>query len=157
MNRSSNKIQDLDPEGPIDEGARLVGGRHRTSRRLDTAGFLLLSPPSCRRDRPEHDHRPRGNLWLGSCAINEVRQRKSKAVQIANDTVLWSDHYVAVADGEAPQRWHASCARAGRDETAKAAPRARLWRHGSRQMGREGGMYGIEDFTEIKAFSVGAA
>ena len=83
---------------------------------------------------------------------------EEQAVQIANDTVYGLTNYVQSQDGERRNRL-ARQLRSGMVEMngqsrAAGSPFGGMKQSGN---GREGGMYGIEDFTEIKAVSGWAA
>ena len=148
-----NKIQDLIQKG-IDEGARLVAGGTGRPDGLNRGFFVK---PTVFADVTPDMTIAREEIFGPVLSIMKF-DSEEQAVQIANDTVYGLTNYVQSQDGERRNRL-ARQLRSGMVEMngqsrAAGSPFGGMKQSGN---GREGGMYGIEDFTEIKAVSGWAA
>ena len=148
-----NKIQDLIQKG-IDEGARLVTGGTGRPDGLNR-GFYVK--PTVFADVTPDMTIAREEIFGPVLSIMKF-DTEEQAVQIANDTVYGLTNYVQSQDGARRNRL-ARQLRSGMVEMngesrAAGSPFGGMKQSGN---GREGGMYGIEDFTEIKAVSGWAA
>ena len=147
------KIQDLIQKG-IDEGARLVAGGTGRPDGLNRGFFVK---PTVFADVTPDMTIAREEIFGPVLSIMKF-DSEEQAVQIANDTVYGLTNYVQSQDGERRNRL-ARQLRSGMVEMngqsrAAGSPFGGMKQSGN---GREGGMYGIEDFTEIKAVSGWAA
>ncbi len=148
-----NKIQDLIQKG-IDEGARLVTGGTGRPDGLNRGFFVK---PTVFADVTPDMTIAREEIFGPVLSIMKF-DTEEQAVQIANDTVYGLTNYVQSQDGERRNRL-ARQLRSGMVEMngqsrAAGSPFGGMKQSGN---GREGGLYGIEDFTEIKAVSGWAA
>jgi aldehyde dehydrogenase (NAD+) len=148
-----NKIQDLIQKG-IDEGARLVTGGTGRPDGLNRGFFVK---PTVFADVTPDMTIAREEIFGPVLSIMKF-DTEEQAVQIANDTVYGLTNYVQSQDGARRNRL-ARQLRSGMVEMngqsrAAGSPFGGMKQSGN---GREGGLYGIEDFTEIKAVSGWAA
>jgi len=148
-----NKIQDLIQKG-IDEGARLVAGGTGRPDGLNR-GFYVK--PTVFADVTPDMTIAREEIFGPVLSIMKF-DTEEEALDFANDTVYGLTNYVQSSDGTRRNRL-ARQLRAGMIEMngqdrAEGSPFGGMKRSGN---GREGGVYGIEDFTEIKAVSGWAA
>ncbi len=148
-----NKIQDLIQKG-IDEGARLVAGGTGRPDGLNRGFFVK---PTVFADVTPDMTIAREEIFGPVLSIMKF-DTEEQAVEIANDTVYGLTNYVQSTDGTRRNRL-ARRLRSGMVEMngqgrAAGSPFGGMKRSGN---GREGGVYGIEDFTEIKAVSGWAA
>ncbi|OAN78668.1 aldehyde dehydrogenase [Sulfitobacter sp. EhC04] len=148
-----NKIQDLIQKG-IDEGARLVAGGTGRPDGLNRGFFVK---PTVFADVTPDMTIAREEIFGPVLSIMKF-DTEEQAVEIANDTVYGLTNYVQSTDGTRRNRL-ARQLRSGMVEMngqgrAAGSPFGGMKRSGN---GREGGLYGIEDFTEIKAVSGWAA
>ncbi|QFT58535.1 3-succinoylsemialdehyde-pyridine dehydrogenase [Sulfitobacter sp. THAF37] len=148
-----NKIQDLIQKG-IDEGARLVAGGTGRPDGLNRGFFVK---PTVFADVTPDMTIAREEIFGPVLSIMKF-ETEEQAVEIANDTVYGLTNYVQSTDGDRRNRL-ARQLRSGMVEMngqsrAAGSPFGGMKRSGN---GREGGLYGIEDFTEIKAVSGWAA
>jgi len=148
-----NKIQDLIQKG-IDEGARLVAGGTGRPDGLNRGFFVK---PTVFADVTPDMTIAREEIFGPVLSIMKF-DTEEQAVEIANDTVYGLTNYVQSTDGTRRNRL-ARRLRSGMVEMngqgrAAGSPFGGMKRSGN---GREGGIYGIEDFTEIKAVSGWAA
>ena len=148
-----DKIQDLIQKG-IDEGARLVTGGTGRPDGLNRGFFVK---PTVFADVTPDMTIAREEIFGPVLSIMKF-DTEEQAVQIANDTVYGLTNYVQSQDGERRNRL-ARQLRSGMVEMngqgrAAGSPFGGMKQSGN---GREGGLYGIEDFTEIKAVSGWAA
>ncbi|MCZ4255911.1 aldehyde dehydrogenase family protein [Sulfitobacter sp. G21635-S1] len=148
-----NKIQDLIQKG-IDEGARLVAGGTGRPDGLNRGFFVK---PTVFADVTPDMTIAREEIFGPVLSIMKF-DTEEQAVEIANDTVYGLTNYVQSSDGTRRNRL-ARRLRSGMVEMngqgrAAGSPFGGMKRSGN---GREGGIYGIEDFTEIKAVSGWAA
>ncbi|MEO0669639.1 MAG: aldehyde dehydrogenase family protein [Pseudomonadota bacterium] len=147
------KIQDLIQQG-IDEGARLVAGGPGRPDGLNK-GFYVR--PTVFADVTNDMAIAREEIFGPVLAILPF-DTEEEAVEIANDTVYGLTNYVQTQDGARLNRM-AQALRSGMVEmngTSRAAgsPFGGMKQSGN---GREGGVWGIEDFLEVKAVSGWAA
>ena len=147
------KIQDLIQQG-IDEGARLVAGGPGRPDGLNK-GFYVR--PTVFADVTNDMTIAREEIFGPVLAILPF-DTEEEAVEIANDTVYGLTNYVQTQDGARLNRM-AQALRSGMVEmngTSRAAgsPFGGMKQSGN---GREGGVWGIEDFLEVKAVSGWAA
>ncbi len=147
------KIQDLIQKG-IDEGARLVAGGTGRPDGLNRGFFVK---PTVFADVTPDMTIAREEIFGPVLSIMKF-DTEEQAIEIANDTVYGLTNYVQSSDGERRNRL-ARQLRSGMVEMngqgrAAGSPFGGMKRSGN---GREGGLYGIEDFTEIKAVSGWAA
>ncbi|MCR9125036.1 MAG: aldehyde dehydrogenase family protein [Rhodobacteraceae bacterium] len=144
-----NKIQALIQKG-IDEGARLVAGGVGRPDGLNR-GFYVK--PTVFADVTNDMTIAREEIFGPVLSIMKF-ETEEEAVAIANDTPYGLTNYVQTQDGARANRM-ARVLRSGMVEmngTSRAAgsPFGGMKQSGN---GREGGIYGIEDFLEIKAVS----
>jgi aldehyde dehydrogenase (NAD+) len=148
-----NKIQDLIEKG-IAEGARLVAGGPGRPDGLNK-GFYVR--PTVFADVRNDMTIAREEIFGPVLSIMPF-DTEEEAVEIANDTVYGLTNYVQTQDGARLNRM-AQKLRSGMVEmngTSRAAgsPFGGMKQSGN---GREGGVWGIEDFLEVKAVSGWAA
>ena len=148
-----NKIQDLIQKG-IDEGARLIAGGTGRPEGMNR-GFYVK--PTVFAD-VNHDMTIAREEIFGPVLSIIPFDTEEEAVEIANDTVYGLTNYVQTQDGARANRL-AKQLRSGMVEmngTSRAAgsPFGGMKQSGN---GREGGVWGIEDFLEVKAVSGWAA
>lgn len=147
------KIQDLIQKG-IDEGARLVSGGTGRPDGLNK-GFYVR--PTVFADVTNDMTIAREEIFGPVLSIMKF-ETEEEAVQIANDTVYGLTNYVQSQDGARRNRL-ARQLRSGMVEMNGEGRSAGSPFGGMKQSGngREGGVWGIEDFLEVKAVSGWAA
>ena len=143
------KIQDLIQTG-IDEGARLVAGGTGRPEGLNR-GFYVK--PTVFADVTNDMTVGREEIFGPVLSIMRF-ETEEEAVTMANDTIYGLTDYVQSGDGERRNRL-ARQLRAGMVEMngesrGAGSPFGGMKRSGN---GREGGVWGIEDFMEVKAVS----
>ena len=143
------KIQDLIQKG-IDEGARLVAGGTGRPEGLNKGYYVR---PTIFADANNQMTIAREEIF-GPVLTMIPFDTEEEAVEIANDTPYGLTNYVQTQDGERANRM-ARALRSGMVEMngtsrAPGAPFGGMKQSGN---GREGGIFGIEDFLEIKAVS----
>ncbi len=144
-----NKIQALIEKG-MDEGARLVAGGPGRPEGLNRGYFVR---PTVFADVTNDMTIAREEIFGPVLAIMPF-ETEEEAVQIANDTAYGLTNYVQSEDGEKRNRV-ARHLRSGMVEMngkprGAGAPFGGMKASGN---GREGGVWGIEDFCEVKAVS----
>ena len=141
------KIQDLIAKG-ISEGARLVAGGLGRPEGLNRGYFVR---PTVFADVTNDMTIAREEIFGPVLSILPF-DTEEEAVAIANDTVYGLTNYVQSADGVRRNRL-ARQLRAGMVEMNGASRSAGAPFGGMKQSGngREGGVWGIEDFLEVKA------
>ncbi|MCR9155638.1 MAG: aldehyde dehydrogenase family protein [Rhodobacteraceae bacterium] len=147
------KIQDLIQKG-IDEGARLVTGGTGRPDGLNK-GFYVR--PTVFADVTNDMTIAREEIFGPVLSIMKF-ETEEEAVQVANDTVYGLTNYVQSQDGGRRNRL-ARQLRSGMVEMNGEGRSAGSPFGGMKQSGngREGGVWGIEDFLEVKAVSGWAA
>ena len=147
------KIQDLIQKG-IDEGARLVTGGLGRPEGLNK-GFYVR--PTVFADVTNDMTIAREEIFGPVLSIMKF-ETEEEAVQVANDTVYGLTNYVQSQDGARRNRL-ARQLRSGMVEMNGIGRSAGSPFGGMKQSGngREGGVWGIEDFLEVKAVSDWAA
>ncbi|MCI5111350.1 MAG: aldehyde dehydrogenase family protein [Marivita sp.] len=147
------KIQDLIQKG-IDEGARLVTGGTGRPEGLNK-GFYVR--PTVFADVTNDMTIAREEIFGPVLSIMKF-EAEEEAVQVANDTVYGLTNYVQSQDGARRNRL-ARQLRSGMVEMNGVGRSAGSPFGGMKQSGngREGGVWGIEDFLEVKAVSGWAA
>ncbi|TMM52365.1 aldehyde dehydrogenase family protein [Sulfitobacter sabulilitoris] len=144
-----NKIQDLIQKG-IDEGARLVAGGTGRPDGLNRGFFVK---PTVFADVTPDMTIAREEIFGPVLSMMKFTT-EDEAVAIANDTVYGLTNYVQSQDGARRNRLarHLRSGMVEMNGTSRAAgsPFGGMKRSGN---GREGGVFGIEDFLEIKAVS----
>ncbi len=147
------KIQDLIQKG-IDEGARLVTGGTGRPEGLNK-GFYVR--PTVFADVTNDMTIAREEIFGPVLSIMKF-DTEEEAVQVANDTVYGLTNYVQSQDGARRNRL-ARQLRSGMVEMNGVGRSAGSPFGGMKQSGngREGGVWGIEDFLEVKAVSGWAA
>ena len=143
------KIQDLIQAG-IDEGARLVAGGTGRPEGLNKGFFVK---PTVFADVNNQMTIAREEIFGPVLTIIPF-ESEEEAVEIANDTPYGLTNYVQTQDGERANRL-ARQLRSGMVEMNGKARGAGSPFGGMKQSGngREGGLWGIEDFMEVKAVS----
>ena len=144
-----DKIQGLIQKG-IDEGARLVAGGLGRPENLNRGYFVR---PTVFADVTNDMTIAREEIF-GPVLSMIPFETEQEAIEIANDTVYGLTNYVQTTDPERANRV-ARQLRSGMVEMngksrAPGAPFGGMKQSGN---GREGGVFGIEDFLEIKAIS----
>ncbi len=144
-----NKIQDLIQKG-IDEGARLVAGGTGRPEGFNKGYYVK---PTVFADVNNQMTIAREEIF-GPVLSMIPFDTEEEAIEIANDTPYGLTDYVQTQDSDRANRL-ARVLRAGMVEmngTSRAAgsPFGGMKQSGN---GREGGIYGIEDFLEVKAVS----
>ncbi len=144
-----NKIQDLIQKG-IDEGARLAAGGTGRPDGLNRGYFVR---PTVFADVTNEMTIAREEIFGPVLSIMPF-DTEEEAIAIANDTPYGLTNYVQTSDDERRLRV-ARQVRSGMVETngvgmAKGSPFGGMKQSGN---GREGGVFGIEEFQEIKAIS----
>ncbi|MEP3332668.1 aldehyde dehydrogenase family protein [Sedimentitalea sp.] len=144
-----NKIQDLIQKG-IDEGARLVAGGTGRPEGFNKGYYVK---PTVFADVNNQMTIAREEIF-GPVLSMIPFDSEDEAIEIANDTPYGLTDYVQTQDSDRANRM-ARALRAGMVEmngTSRAAgsPFGGMKQSGN---GREGGMFGIEDFLEVKAVS----
>jgi aldehyde dehydrogenase (NAD+) len=148
-----NKIQDLIQKG-IDEGARLVAGGTGRPDGLNR-GFYVK--PTVFADVNNQMTIAREEIF-GPVLTMIPFDTEEEAIEIANDTPYGLTNYVQTQDGERANRM-ARHLRSGMVEMNGQSRSAGSPFGGMKQSGngREGGVWGIEDFLEVKAVGGWAA
>ncbi|MEX0280801.1 MAG: aldehyde dehydrogenase family protein [Arenibacterium sp.] len=148
-----NKIQDLIQKG-IDEGARLVAGGTGRPDGLNR-GFYVK--PTVFADVNNQMTVAREEIF-GPVLTMIPFDTEEEAIEIANDTPYGLTNYVQTQDGERANRM-ARQLRSGMVEMNGQSRSAGSPFGGMKQSGngREGGVWGIEDFLEVKAVGGWAA
>lgn len=148
-----NKIQDLIQKG-IDEGARLVAGG---TGRPDGMNRGFFVKPTVFADVNNNMTIAREEIF-GPVLTMIPFETEEEAVAIANDTVYGLTNYVQTDNGDRANRV-ARHLRSGMVEMNGTSRGAGSPFGGMKQSGngREGGVWGIEDFLEVKAISGWAA
>lgn len=143
------KIQDLIQKG-IDEGARLVAGGTGRPEGFNKGYFVK---PTVFADVNNQMTIAREEIFGPVLSIIPFED-EAEAIEISNDTPYGLTNYVQTQDGERANRM-ARALRSGMVEMngtsrAAGAPFGGMKQSGN---GREGGIFGIEEFLEIKAVS----
>ena len=148
-----NKIQGLIQKG-IDEGARLVAGGLGRPDGLNKGFFVR---PTVFADVNNEMTIAREEIFGPVLSIIPF-ETEEEAVQIANDTVYGLTNYVQTTDGTRANRL-AQQLRSGMVEMNGKSRSAGAPFGGMKQSGngREGGVWGIEDFLEVKSVAGWAA
>ena len=143
------KIQDLIQKG-IDEGARLVAGGTGRPEGLNKGYFVK---PTVFADVTNQMTIAREEIF-GPVLSMIPFDTEEEAIEIANDTVYGLTNYVQTQDGKRANRV-ARALRSGMVEINGQGRGAGAPFGGYKQSGngREGGVFGIEDFLEVKAAS----
>lgn len=144
-----NKIQDLIQKG-IDDGARLVAGGTGRPDGLNRGYFIR---PTVFADVNNNMTIAREEIFGPVLSIIPF-DSEEEAISIANDTAYGLTNYVQTTDDERRLRM-ARRLRAGMIETngngfGRGSPFGGMKQSGN---GREGGVFGIEEFQEVKAIS----
>ena len=144
-----NKIQDLIQKG-IDEGATLVSGGTGRPEGLDKGYYVK---PTVFSDANNEMAIAREEIF-GPVLTIIPYEDEDDAVRIANDTPYGLTNYIQTLDDE-KRRHVARRVRSGMVETngkgfAQGSPFGGYKQSGN---GREGGIYGLEEFLEVKAVS----
>ncbi|MCI2395648.1 aldehyde dehydrogenase family protein [Aliiroseovarius sediminis] len=144
-----NKIQDLIQAG-IDEGARLITGGTGRPEGLNKGYFVK---PTIFADVSNDMTIAREEIFGPVMAMIPF-DTEEDAVEIANDTVYGLTNYVQTQDGARANRM-ARKMRSGMVEMngTSRAPGSPFGGYKQSGNGREGGVWGIEDFLEVKAVS----
>lgn len=143
------RIQDLIASG-LEQGARLVAGGLGRPEGLETGYFVR---PTVLADCTNEMTVAREEIF-GPVQVIIPFDSEEEAIAIANDTVFGLTNYVQTADLHRARR----VARALRSGMVEINGVGRSWRTpfgGYKQSGsgREGGLWGIEEFLEVKAVS----
>ncbi len=148
-----NKIQDLIQAG-IDEGARLVAGGTGRPEGLNKGYYVR---PTVFADANNQMTIARQEIF-GPVLTMIPFDTEEEAVEIANDTPYGLTNYVQTQDGARANRM-ARVLRSGMVEMNGQSRSAGSPFGGMKQSGngREGGVFGLEDFLEIKAVGGWAA
>jgi aldehyde dehydrogenase (NAD+) len=143
------KIQDLIQKG-IDEGARLVAGGTGRPDGLNKGYFVK---PTVFADVNNQMTIAREEIF-GPVLSMIPFDTEEEAIEIANDTVYGLTNYVQTQDGARANRVSRAL-RSGMVEVngQGRAPGAPFGGYKQSGNGREGGVFGIEDFLEVKAAS----
>ena len=144
-----NKIQDLIQKG-IDEGARLVAGGTGRPDGLNRGYYVK---PTVFADANNQMTIAREEIFGPVLTIMPF-DTEEEAIEIANDTPYGLTNYVQTQDGDRANRLALSL-RSGMVEMngqprGAGAPFGGMKASGN---GREGGVWGLEDFMEVKAIS----
>jgi aldehyde dehydrogenase (NAD+) len=137
------KIQDLIQKG-IDEGARLVAGGTGKPEGMNRGYFV----------KPTVFADVNNQMTIAREETISPFETEEEAVEIANDTPYGLTNYVQTQDGEKANRMSLKL-RSGMVEM-NGKPRGAGAPFGGMKMsgnGREGGVWGLEDFMEVKAVS----
>ena len=147
------KIQDLIQKG-IDEGARLVAGGTGRPEGLNKGYYVR---PTVFADANNQMTIAREEIF-GPVLTMIPFDTEEEAVEIANDTPYGLTNYVQTQDGERANRM-ARALRSGMVEMNGKSRSAGSPFGGMKQSGngREGGIWGLEDFLEVKAVGGWAA
>lgn len=148
-----NKIQNLIQKG-IDEGARLVAGGLGRPDGLNRGYYVK---PTVFADVTNDMTIAREEIFGPVLSVMKF-DSEEEAIRIANDTPYGLTNYIQTPDDEKRRRV-ARRLRSGMVETngqgfAQGSPFGGYKQSGN---GREGGMYGLEEFLEVKAVSGWAA
>lgn len=148
-----NKIQDLIQKG-IDEGARLVAGGTGRPEGFNKGYYVR---PTVFADVTNEMTIAREEIFGPVLSIIPF-ETEEEAIEIANDTPYGLTNYVQTQDGARANRL-AQKLRSGMVEMNGQSRGAGAPFGGMKQSGngREGGVWGIEDFLEVKAVSGWAA
>ncbi|UUV05764.1 aldehyde dehydrogenase family protein [Ruegeria sp. YS9] len=148
-----SKIQDLIQKG-IDEGARLVAGGTGRPEGLNKGYYVR---PTVFADANNQMTIAREEIF-GPVLTMIPFDTEEEAVEIANDTPYGLTNYVQTQDGARANRM-ARALRSGMVEMNGQSRSAGSPFGGMKQSGngREGGVFGLEDFLEVKAVSGWAA
>lgn len=148
-----NKIQGLIQKG-IDEGARLIAGGLGRPDGLNKGYFVR---PTVFADVTNEMTIAREEIFGPVLSIIPF-ETEEEAVEIANDTVYGLTNYVQTTDGDKANRM-ALQLRSGMVEMNGQSRGAGAPFGGMKQSGngREGGVWGIEDFLEVKSVAGWAA
>ncbi|MFC3613114.1 aldehyde dehydrogenase family protein [Lutimaribacter marinistellae] len=148
-----NKIQDLIQKG-IDEGARLVAGGTGRPEGLNKGYYVR---PTVFADANNQMTIAREEIF-GPVLTMIPFDTEDEAIEIANDTPYGLTNYVQTQDPDRLKRMARSL-RSGMVEMNGQSRGAGAPFGGMKQSGngREGGVWGIEDFLEVKAVSGWAA
>ncbi|MCZ4279604.1 aldehyde dehydrogenase family protein [Kiloniella laminariae] len=140
------KIQDLIQVG-IDEGARLIAGGTGRPEGLNRGYFIR---PTVFAD-VNNDMRIAREEVFGPVLTMIPFDSEEEAIRIANDTVYGLTNYIQTQDKEkakrVARRMRSGMVRINGVDSAAAAPFGGYKQSGN---GREGGIWGLEDFLEIK-------
>lgn len=144
-----DKIRALIESG-VEEGARLIAGGKQRPEKLDRGYFIQ---PTVFADVNNQMTIAREEVF-GPVLVMIPFDTEEEAVQIANDTVYGLTNYVQTQDSEKAARI-ARCLRSGMVEingrsSDEGSPFGGCKQSGN---GREGGVWGLEDFLEIKSVS----
>ncbi len=144
-----NKIQDLIQQG-IDEGARLIAGGTGRPEGLNR-GFYVK--PTVFADVTNDMIVAQQEIFGPVLSIIPF-ETEEEAIEIANDTVYGLTNYIQTQDGEKANRV-ARQMRSGMVEMNGKSRGAGAPFGGMKQSGngREGGVWGLEDFLEVKSVS----
>lgn len=144
-----NKIQDLIQSG-IDEGATLMAGGTGRPEGHDSGYFVK---PTVFADVTPEMRIYREEIF-GPVLSMMPFDSEQEAIEVANDTVYGLTNYLQTSDNERAQRV-ARQLRSGMVEINQMPRGANAPFGGYRQSGngREGGVWGIEDFLEVKSVS----
>ncbi len=148
-----SKIQDLIQKG-IDDGARLVAGGTGRPEGLNKGYYVR---PTVFADANNQMTIAREEIF-GPVLTMIPFDTEEEAVEIANDTPYGLTNYVQTQDGERANRM-ARALRSGMVEMNGKSRSAGSPFGGMKQSGngREGGIWGLEDFLEVKAVGGWAA
>ncbi len=148
-----SKIQDLIQKG-IDEGARLVAGGTGRPEGLNKGYYVR---PTVFADANNQMTIAREEIF-GPVLTMIPFDTEEEAIEIANDTPYGLTNYVQTQDGERANRM-ARALRSGMVEMNGKSRSAGSPFGGMKQSGngREGGIWGLEDFLEVKAVGGWAA
>nr|WP_020591662.1 aldehyde dehydrogenase family protein [Kiloniella laminariae] len=140
------KIQGLIQVG-IDEGARLIAGGTGRPEGLDRGYFIR---PTIFAD-VNNDMRIAREEVFGPVLTMIPFDSEEEAIRVANDTVYGLTNYIQTQDKEkakrVARRLRSGMVRINGVDSAAAAPFGGYKQSGN---GREGGIWGLEDFLEIK-------
>ncbi len=144
------KIQDLIQKG-IDEGARLVAGGTGRPDGLNKGYFVK---PTVFADVNNQMTIAREEIFGPVLSMIPPFDTEEEAIEIANDTVYGLTNYIQTQDGARANRVSRAL-RSGMVEVNGQSRGAGAPFGGYKQSGngREGGVFGIEDFLEVKAAS----
>ncbi|CUK07397.1 3-succinoylsemialdehyde-pyridine dehydrogenase [Ruegeria denitrificans] len=148
-----NKIQDMIQQG-IDEGARLVAGGTGRPEGLNKGYYVR---PTVFADANNQMTMAREEIF-GPVLTMMPFDTEEEAIEIANDTPYGLTNYVQTQDGARANRM-ARVLRSGMVEMNGQSRSAGSPFGGMKQSGngREGGVWGLEDFLEVKSIGGWAA
>lgn len=142
-----NKVQDLIDQG-IKEGARLVAGGLGRPEGMNRGYFVR---PTVFADCNNEMTIMREEIFGPVLAMMPFDDEE-EAIAIANDTVYGLTNYVQTSDGEKANRVARRLRSGMVDMNGKArASGAPFGGYGQSGNGREGGVWGLEEFLEVKA------